>query len=59
MISLSLSHLLSPALKPSCGDGVDVDRRVNEQHDGEDIGSLLHCPHVGCAGAGQHSRRIA
>lgn len=56
---LFLSHLLSPALKPPRGDGVDVNRCVNEQHDGEDIRPLLHCPHVGCAGAGQYSRGIA
>lgn len=48
-----------PALKPSRGDRVDVDRCVNEQHDGENIRSLLHCPHVGCEGAGQYSRGIA
>lgn len=46
------SHL--PAVKPSRGDGVDADRCVNEQHDGENIRSLLHRPHVGCEGAGQH-----
>lgn len=43
------------ALKPSRGDGVDVNRCLNEQHDGADIRSLLHCPHVVCAGAGQYS----
>lgn len=59
MFCFSFCHLPSPALKPSRGDGVDVDRCVNEQHDGENIRSLLHCAHVGCAGAGQFSRGIA
>ncbi|MEQ2200298.1 hypothetical protein XENOCAPTIV_026953, partial [Xenoophorus captivus] len=33
-------------------------RRVNEQHDGEDIRSLLHGSHAGCARTGQHSKQI-
>lgn len=44
-----------PAITPSRGDGANVDRCVNEQHDGEDIRFLLHCPYAGCARAGQYS----
>lgn len=56
-ISLTLIRFsyLCPAVKPSHGDGADVDRCVNEQHDGEDFRPLLYCPHVGCAGAWQYS----
>lgn len=55
---LSRSYLLTPAVEPSCGDRADVSRCVNEQHDGEDIRSMLHGPHVGCARAGEHSRGL-
>lgn len=49
---------MTPAVEPSCGDRADVSRCVNEQHDGEDIRSMLHGPHVVCARAGEHSRGL-
>lgn len=55
---LSRSYLVTPAVEPSCGDRADVSRCVNEQHDGEDIRSMLHGPHVVCARAGEHSRGL-